>query len=336
MRRAAFTAAGVAVALCASLAALTGCGRDGESPAGDSIGAADLYGSATPSATADQGDAGWAPREPSATDPDYGVPYGKRGDLYPDPNEQLELTASQQHEVDLASYLVTKSCMERAGFTYAAAEPADPAEAEAGVPPITYGDAVVGLVDRRAAEAAGYRTPAYVDAWYAARQPSEAAVAAETPEGYDAALYGGADGSGGCQAEAADRLAVATPQAPAEWGSPSTEAQAAPEVAAALADWSACMAESGYDYASPADARDDPRWFADDAGPDATAGPEEIKAAVTDIDCKDRTGLIGLYRAAVWRVEQDEAARNQPFLDEVAQANAALVARAQDIIAELG
>jgi hypothetical protein len=69
------------------------------------------------------------------------------------------------------------------------------------------------------------------------------------------------------------------------------KSKADPRVAAAVRSWSGCMKDSGYHYQSPLQAGGDhPEWLRQ-----ARAGAAEIQTAVTDVRCKQRTNLIGIW-----------------------------------------
>jgi hypothetical protein len=64
-----------------------------------------------------------------------------------------------------------------------------------------------------------------------------------------------------------------------------------PRVVAVIKLWSECMKRSGYTYASPLDAGGDrPEWLRA-----ATPSAAEIRTAVADVTCKQRTNLIGTW-----------------------------------------
>lgn len=67
------------------------------------------------------------------------------------------------------------------------------------------------------------------------------------------------------------------------------KAQADPRVVKAFSAWSSCMHDSGYDYPTPLAAIADKKWSA------ATPTTAEIATATTDVQCKQRTNLIGIW-----------------------------------------
>lgn len=108
---------------------------------------------------------------------------------------------------------------------------------------------------------------------------------------------------GGCIAEA--RSEVGTQNDPvlelseATIGYGAEQADKDPRVLKGFAQWSKCMARSGYTYAEPRDANNDPSW----STPEASA--REISVAVADVTCQQKSNLLGLRVAvaAAWQRE---------------------------------
>jgi hypothetical protein len=69
------------------------------------------------------------------------------------------------------------------------------------------------------------------------------------------------------------------------------------------------MKESGYTYASPLGAGSDVAGLS----PGTTATPAEIKVAVTDVACKERTNLFGVWFAV--KVKHEKQAIVQKLQD---------------------
>lgn len=82
-------------------------------------------------------------------------------------------------------------------------------------------------------------------------------------------------------------------------GNSAMQADEDPRVLKAFEQWSSCMAESGYRYATPWDSIDDPSWAT------AEATEKEIAVAVTDVECQQKTNLTGL-RVAVAAALQEK------------------------------
>lgn len=103
-----------------------------------------------------------------------------------------------------------------------------------------------------------------------------------------------------------------------------------PRVLQGFAEWSQCMTEAGFDYATPWDSNDDPQW----ATPHADE--LEIKVAVADVACKNKTDLTGLRVAvaAAWQREFIRA-HSEEFV-AMADSIAAQRKNASSILAEDG
>jgi hypothetical protein len=101
---------------------------------------------------------------------------------------------------------------------------------------------------------------------------------------------------GGCAGSAMRELEQGAPEPPPlQPQIMANDALAASErdsrVRAVFARWSTCMRRTGFDYGSPWEANDDPRW--------KTPRPraEEIKTAIADVGCRFRTNLVGVWHA---------------------------------------
>ena len=84
-----------------------------------------------------------------------------------------------------------------------------------------------------------------------------------------------------------------------------------------MAKWSACMRESGYRYAKPDDASQDPRWW---KGSDtATASAAEKNTAVADVRCKKKVNYTGQLVAILTAYQQQAVETNAERLESVHQ-----------------
>ncbi|WP_329424224.1 hypothetical protein OG339_27970 [Streptosporangium sp. NBC_01495] len=100
-----------------------------------------------------------------------------------------------------------------------------------------------------------------------------------------------------------------------------------PDTLAVFKRWSDCMAESGYRYSGPIAAATDPTW--DLAGP---ATPEEIKTAVADVTCKQRTNLVAIAHEVESDLQRKAIATHAPRLaplKDVVQAQLVAIERAK-------
>ena len=81
-----------------------------------------------------------------------------------------------------------------------------------------------------------------------------------------------------------------------------------PAVAPALTAWRDCLRQAKLTYPDPLAAMSDQKWWADEhAGP----SKEEILVAVTDVTCKNRTGLVDVWYGAETRF-QDKVLKQHP------------------------
>jgi hypothetical protein len=136
--------------------------------------------------------------------------------------------------------------------------------------------------------------------------------------------------TGGCQAQAQQQLAAGgratDPTLPMRLADQSWhESQENPEVRAAFAAWSRCMAASGFDYAVPMDAVNDPR----STGPSPTKF--EIRVARADVACMHRVNVAGIWLAAETALQQRAVTQHSEQLTAIAAANTAMVRAAQTI-----
>jgi hypothetical protein len=102
-----------------------------------------------------------------------------------------------------------------------------------------------------------------------------------------------------------------------------------PSVAAALKVWRECAGQQNLHYQDPLEAASDTRWWADEsAGPSA----EEKKAAVVDVQCKEKAGLVNAWHTAEARIQEEIIRRNTDYFQrtktelesQLADANAIL------------
>ncbi|MFF0728415.1 hypothetical protein [Streptomyces sp. NPDC004134] len=94
--------------------------------------------------------------------------------------------------------------------------------------------------------------------------------------------------------------------------------EAHPDVVAAVAAWSACMADQGYETDHPYNAANI-----------TTASTQEV--AVADIGCKESTDLVGIWYRVESEIQQDLIAEHRTALEQEAQHNVAVVAAAEAI-----
>ncbi|MFC7531528.1 hypothetical protein [Actinoplanes sp. GCM10030250] len=194
-----------------------------------------------------------------------------------------------------ANKLLFEKCMKKFGFT----PPADPA-ADAATPKVQGIERRYGLADAASAKGYGYHLPADVES------PKPAAPSGETSAAYESVAagegprtYGGQPvPEGGCAGETRRRLAEGTPEVPdPRLGDRLRQesfdrAEADSRVQDVFTKWSECMRRSGFDYADPGKAVNDPAFVTD------KPTGREITVAVADVACKKEVNLINI-RAAV-------------------------------------
>ncbi|WP_395296372.1 hypothetical protein ACF9IK_25225 [Kitasatospora hibisci] len=228
------------------------------------------------------------------------------------PIEQYMLTPVQSVQFEWVRKAATGSCMKRYGLDYPV--PAKPGPDDTAARTYTPMNRRYGVTEPDSAARWGYHMPQTAAAPAAGEQPASLAAlpaAARTvllgvdqAQGTRATSYQGKPlPDGGCFAEL-DRImpgAAGGPQGPGngpqgavtEIKSGSfTESKSAPEVAAAIAAWTGCMKEHGFDLPDPLQAPTAVPSMKDPV-PSAT----EIAQAVADVDCKRRTNLTGIWFA---------------------------------------
>ncbi|MFE4975122.1 hypothetical protein ACFRAR_23835 [Kitasatospora sp. NPDC056651] len=101
-----------------------------------------------------------------------------------------------------------------------------------------------------------------------------------------------------------------------------------PRVKAVFQDWSRCMAERGYTYATPDDALKDSRWVAS-----PTPSAEEIATATADVQCKERTNVVGVWFTVETAYENELIRLHQAELTAAKAGNDAMLATARAVTA---
>ncbi len=239
-----------------------------------------------------------------AAAPDASTPTEPRVDSIPTITDWRDISLpldaylqdfAERQTVLRAEYMLTKSCVEQFGFEFAApAWDKSPADVPNGGQPAHY--RLYGLLDDDHAKQMGYHS-------YGENLASEAAYAdKKLPDDYYnvvAAKFGGGifNGKtipdGGCLGAAQRHVEGATDASmPVQlaidaWTASNRDSR----VVAAFAEWSNCMARSGYHYSTPMGANNDPKWSGD------KASAEEIAVAVADVNCKKTTNLAGIRMA---------------------------------------
>jgi hypothetical protein len=213
------------------------------------------------------------------------------------PSEAYKPAAAVFNLVADAQQKVTADCMRQYGF--ALAQLPDP------VPVASQTARLYGVSDLATAQRYGYHLPSSAARDRALQQraaggasysPSELLVLSGSATGdQESARYQGKQiPVGGCQGQARRQVTGADDIDPTHLADTIAvvmwqKSQSDPRVVTVVKSWSACMNQGGYHYPSPVGVTD-PRWSL--SGPVAEV---EIQTAVTDVKCKQRTNLIGVW-----------------------------------------
>ncbi|RQX12212.1 hypothetical protein DDE19_29010 [Micromonospora ureilytica] len=217
------------------------------------------------------------------------------------PAETYRPTAAERNIIADAVNLKTAECMTSFGFPQA--------RRTAHLPAPNQVDRLYGISDLTTAQRYGYHLPESTtgtggkpraDATLSPAQrlvmTGTAAGARTSPDGSPGRYQEKSIPVGGCAGEARrqtigvdeiDSTRVADAITVGMWEKSKTD----PRVVAVIGAWSDCMRQSGYQYDSPLDAGvDHPEWLRA-----KTPSSAEIRAAVADVGCKQRTNLIGVW-----------------------------------------
>jgi hypothetical protein len=105
------------------------------------------------------------------------------------------------------------------------------------------------------------------------------------------------------------------------------QSQQIPGVVKAFKAWSDCMKRSGFHYARPLDASDDPQF----GSPSVT--PLEIRTATADISCRDKTKVAKIWFDAEVAMQNDEIESGAEQLNGERKSLNEAVKKAADVIA---
>lgn len=250
------------------------------------------------------------------------------------PVDAYKARPASENLVLKAEYHAMKSCMARYGLGF------DPPAAAWSVPATNHDyDRLFGLINLTEAQQYGYHTGEQLlpDGEAAPSSTPAADPNASTPNYLAVAMgdpsvpkvKGLAVPKGGCITEARSKLgdtstAETLYENAVNYGLAQSDADS--RVVAAFGSWSVCMKNSGFSYATPMDAIDDPQWAT------TTPSAAEVKAATADVECKTAANLTGL-RVAVAAAWQNQyinahtaqfAAMKTGVGQQVAKANAIL------------
>ncbi len=230
----------------------------------------------------------------------------------------------ESHELMVLLRNGTLACMEKYGH-------ADTYIPEPAPPPVSkHNERRYGITDGRLAKRLGFRAdqgdaaprekekPLTADEEFTitggSSKPGEPGKGGRNEAGKDVP-------PGGCKGQALKALGyspTATPGNPAMVQNLDLESFDASlrtdSVKQALRDWSACMRDKGYTYdAEPFSASNDRRF----ATPAATEAEKEV--AMADVECKNSSRLIEIWKAEETRIQKSLTARNRQELEKVAK-----------------
>ncbi len=223
-------------------------------------------------------------------------------DAYTFDKDQLKIMQQAQD-------ILTDACMHRLGF--AAFKNSNTYVNTSG----EQGSTGIGLVDAEYAKKFGYRTGA---------SPDRPRDTKKQDPNETAALYGPQDGAparpgapeGGCSGEATRKLYPQTGKAGTRLLDELTQqtndrARGDSRVVDAIAQWSACMRDAGFQVKTPWElqAMEGTRW----TGPVTS---EEITAATTDVGCKQKSKLTDTWTAVLTAYQKTAVEKNKEGLDQ--------------------
>jgi hypothetical protein len=273
----------------------------------------------------------WNPGQPPVRPvaPPGGAPTVRAGQIRL-PFDAYRFGAADQALIARARRVLQARCMRARGFAGFTV----PDLGEAAPPAVAAIERRYGVVDPEVARRFGYHFPPDPAARrrLARREAWEAGLTA--PE---RVALRGSDGDGGCVAQTEATLRRGTALRVTGWFTPFDFAslrrsRGTAPVRAATRDWRRCMAGHGLHYATPDDAVADPAW--DLNSPAASAA--EIRTAVTDVRCKDRSHLTRVWYATEVALQNAVIAGNRQRFAELAAANARYLANAARALGRTG
>ena len=273
---------------------------------------------------------------------------GTAGGIAPDTADGLRLpvhaylmTDSQMSELDAAQSVLITKCMKGFGFDYV--RPAAISYSGTDLDPTNMARRY-GISDAAVAARYGYHLPpstpepttgtndvtSLSDAEYEVLW-GHSKVSNEDLVGRTAG--GTAIPEHGCVGESEQEIAAGVTadtqaQLPGQINTDSfSQSQQSPQVEAAIAAWSRCMAASGYQVATPLGA------MARFTGPLPASGAE-LDEAKTDLACKGTTHLIQTWVSVETRIQNRLISQNQSALASTLRADRALLEHAAQILGQ--
>ncbi|MFC6154961.1 hypothetical protein [Nocardioides yefusunii] len=163
-----------------------------------------------------------------------------------------------------------------------------------------------GIIDGRRAQTHGYR-PELSSAETAPRNGWDPTPLQQAVLTGDVTGVTGADLSavpvGGCYAEVNAQLGGDEPSLVQDLGAGIyAEAEQDERVQTTWQEWSDCMEEKGYEYSSP--------WEPNNADWPTEVSGDEVRTAVDDVECRERTNLVGVWMAVETALQREAVERN--------------------------
>ncbi|MFB6828398.1 hypothetical protein [Streptomyces hydrogenans] len=234
-------------------------------------------------------------------------------------------------QISQAKKQVIGDCMKSFGFSWT------PAPDLPKIGGKTFADWRYGIHDMALSKERGYKPDAAQQDAYDAAMNAGAldgltgGVDSQTLEGGGAQEVNGKKvPTGGCIGQAnrlIDAEAAQTSTAQQISAETFTRSKADTRVVRAFAAWSSCMKEKGYNYKEPLDASDDPRF----SSREVTS--EEISTAVSDIECRNSTGVAKVWFDAETELQKRLIEEQAEQLNQESDALDAAVKKAADILA---
>ncbi|MFJ3445228.1 hypothetical protein ACIPM2_29075 [Streptomyces sp. NPDC086081] len=238
---------------------------------------------------------------------------------------------AERKQISQARKILVGDCMKRFGFSW------EPAADLPRLGPKTLVDWRYGIHDMALAEERGYKPAADEQEAYdraveegAVDGPSGGGPQQQALEGTARQVGGKPVPKGGCLAQADRKISAGGASATVAQtisNEAFAQSQQSPETVAAFKAWSDCMKASGFHYARPLDASDDPQFGSRDVT------PLEIKTATTDISCRDRTKVAKIWFDAEVAIQNEKIESRPEQLNEERKALNTAVKKAADVIA---
>lgn len=225
------------------------------------------------------------------------------------PLDAYQINSSTQDLTVKAFSAVYRKCMAQFGFV-------NPPRTTSGTPALRH-ERRYGITSAATSKVHGYRDGRSSDRSRSDRRvPRDAEVAISRGTGV-ATYQGRKVPPGGCMGETERALAENLPDVRDERLADKLASEAYDRskqdsrVRQVFSAWSDCMKQSGYNYADPMEAMDDPAFIA------PRPGASEIKTAMADIECKNRTRLVDVWASVETAYQRRLLDRNAEALNDV-------------------